>query len=476
MSVRTPIIDVIQAHMNRKPLSFHVPGHKNGHKWHSYLPLFEYLLPYDVTELSGLDDLHDAKGAIAESQQLCAQFYGAGETSYLVGGSTSGNLAMIYGVLQEGDTVFVERDCHKSVMHALELCKANVVFLSSQRSSVTNHSLGVPREVLKHAYKQHPHAKAIILTYPNYWGSVIDYSETFRFAKHHGLLLLVDEAHGAHFVVSNEALNSPPSALQLGADIVVQSAHKMLPALTMTGWLHFSTTIDPLIKKRIKHALQMFQSSSPSYILLASLDGARAFLEEQGHLAYREALEARKDLCEWIEVHPNIELVEEEARFTDPLKLMVKPTNSGTGMSVLNALKQVGIDAEMADPNVALLVLGLSSLHPDTQKRLNHVTIELTPLKEKKDVEAGAKGSLSELIRSKDNKENVELLSLQDAVGQIAATDVIPYPPGIPLLLKGEKISEEHVEQMKQFLSTGVAFQGFQPYEGIVVERKSGEE
>lgn len=220
----------------------------------------------------------------------------------------------------------------------------------------------------------------------------------------------------------------------------------------------------------------MFQSSSPSYILLASLDGARAFLEEQGHLAYREALEARKDLCEWIEVHPNIELVEEEARFTDPLKLMVKPTNSGTGMSVLNALKQVGIDAEMADPNVALLVLGLSSLHPDTQKRLNHVTIELTPLKEKKDVEAGAKGSLSELIRSKDNKENVELLSLQDAVGQIAATDVIPYPPGIPLLLKGEKISEEHVEQMKQFLSTGVAFQGFQPYEGIVVERKSGEE
>ncbi|MBG9782415.1 aminotransferase class I/II-fold pyridoxal phosphate-dependent enzyme [Shouchella lehensis] len=476
MSVRTPIIDVIKAHMNRKPLSFHVPGHKNGHNWHSFLPLFEQLLPYDVTELSGLDDLHDAKGAIAESQQLCAEFYGAGETSYLVGGSTSGNLAMIYGVLQEGDTVFVERDCHKSVMHALELCKANVVFLSSRRSSITNHPLGVTYEVLKHAYEQHPQGKAMILTYPNYWGNVIDYRETFRFAKDHRLLLLVDEAHGAHFVVGNESLNSPPSALQLGADIVVQSAHKMLPALTMTGWLHFSNTIDPTIKKQVKHALQMFQSSSPSYVLLASLDGARAFLEEQGHHAYRQALEAQKKLCEWIDVHPDIELVEEEAHFKDPLKLMVKPRDSGTGVSVLTALKQVGIDAEMADPNVTLLILGLSSLHPDTQKRLNHVTIESTPLKEKNAVEAGAKGCLSELIRNKDNKENVELLSLQDAVGRVAATDVIPYPPGIPLLLKGEKISEEHVEQMKQFLSTGVTFQGFQPYRGIVVKRKSGEE
>ncbi|UTR06523.1 aminotransferase class I/II-fold pyridoxal phosphate-dependent enzyme [Alkalihalobacillus sp. LMS6] len=476
MSVRTPIIDAIETHIENEPISFHVPGHKNGVQWHTLLPAFKKILPYDLTEISGLDDLHDPKEAIAESQALCARFYGAGETSYLIGGSTSGNLAMIYGTLQEGDVVLVERDCHKSVMHALELCKAQVVFLSSIRSSLTSHPLGLSCSTLEDALVKYPLAKALIVTYPNYWGHINEYEPLFSYAKRKGLYILVDEAHGPHFPLGDHIDGCPPPALRIGADIVVQSAHKMLPALTMTGWLHFSQSIDPIVKKRVKHALQMFQSSSPSYILLASLDGARAFLEQSGKQSFEEAMHERDQLCEWIDQHGYLERVADESSCADPLKIMIRATNGEAGNVLLAALNKVGIYAEMADPHMVLIVLGLGKLHPNTHERLKKVTIEREMKRKNVFFQAGAQGTVSELIRTTKNDEEAEMRSLHEAIGSVSASDVIPYPPGVPLLLKGERITSEHVEQLNQYVYTGVSFQGFQPKEGLLVKGKAGEE
>lgn len=274
--IRTPLIDAVQRHMNKQSISFHVPGHKNGQLFPASLQHdFQSVLPYDVTELAELDDLHAPSGPIQEAQQLTANFYQAGHSFFLVGGSTVGNLAMIYAFCRPGDRVLVQRNCHKSVIHALELARVIPIFASPEYDQVTGHPIGLSADVLLKGLKLYPDLKAVVLTYPNYYGSGLNPAPLVVAAKEAGLYVLVDEAHAAHFIGGL----LPPSSLSCGADAVVQSAHKMLPALTMGAYLHVHKQVGTAEVEAVKLALQMFQSSSPSYLIMASLDGARAYLE-----------------------------------------------------------------------------------------------------------------------------------------------------------------------------------------------------
>ncbi len=272
-----PLIEAIKAHQQKSKASFHVPGHKNGLYFHKSLhDDFRRVLPYDVTELEGLDDLHAPSGAIKEAQRAAAQLYGAEETFFLVGGTTVGNLAMVYALFEPGDLVFIQRNSHKSIFHAAQIAGVTPILLAPEYDEASGLPMGMKSETLKKAIARYPEAKGLLLTYPNYYGVSRDVGPIIEMAKRSNLLVLVDEAHAPHYCLGRPF---PLSTLALGADAVVQSAHKMLPALTMSSFLHIRSSLSNDQQQSIKEALTMFQSSSPSYLLMASLDGARAYLE-----------------------------------------------------------------------------------------------------------------------------------------------------------------------------------------------------
>ncbi|WP_054707392.1 aminotransferase class I/II-fold pyridoxal phosphate-dependent enzyme [Bacillus sp. JCM 19041] len=477
MKRQTPIIEALQLHTDKNPFSFHVPGHKNGEVWPDSLKAFEKILLFDQTELEGLDDLHDPEGAIAESQALCASYYGSKETSYLVGGSTSGNLAMVYGICDEDDLVFVQRNSHKSIINGLELARTKAVFLDPIYDPYTNHPVGITVDILEEALLQYPRAKALILTYPNYWGVALDQCGVIAHAKAAGLYVLVDEAHGAHFRLGEADCSTPPSALSLGADVVVQSTHKMLPALTMGAWMHFSEKIQEEGKAQIKRALAMIQSSSPSYLLLASLDAAQDFLRVDGARAYKEALKSRDLFVEWLKNHQLIEVIENEDGLyqKDPLKVTIRTKDDRTGGWLLSRLREAGIWAEMADDHSVLLVLGLGDTVTTMYKRFEKLDWQ----RHKKDrffsTKEGVAQPVSELIDMKKMNHASECVPLEAAVGRKAASAIVPYPPGVPLLIEGERVTPEHIQQIKCLLQNNSKFQGQQPDKGLRVQMPGDE-
>src|SRR5690606_155051 len=232
-------------------------------------------LQYDQTELSGLDDLHYPEGAIREAQELLADAYGAERSFFLVNGSTTGNLAMIHAVCKEGDRVLVQRNSHKSIFHAMELAKLRPVYLTPEWGEASQSAEGISLATVKEAIRQYPESTALILTYPNYYGMAgTEIKEIINYSHQFNIPVLVDEAHGAHLLAGGLF---PQSALTYGADAVVQSAHKTLPAMTMGSFLHIRG--ERISINRISKYLRIFQSSSPSYLIMASLDDARAYIQ-----------------------------------------------------------------------------------------------------------------------------------------------------------------------------------------------------
>lgn len=290
----TPLFDALQQFHHNQPTSFHVPGHKSG----SIFPkqaedFFASLLSLDLTEIPGLDDLHAPSGVIAKAEDLAAEFFRAVHTFFLIGGSTAGNLAMILATCSAGDKVIVQRNAHKSVMNGLELSGARSIWTAPVFDSSADRYTGPDSVSLKQALDQHPNAKAVVLTYPDYFGCTYSLKEMIDLAHQRKIPVLVDEAHGVHFSLGEPF---PPSAVDLGADVVVQSAHKMAPAMTMAAYLHMKPGL--VSKQKIAYYLQMIQSSSPSYPLLASLDLARSFLAEMTSERLEEILLSVKKLNE----------------------------------------------------------------------------------------------------------------------------------------------------------------------------------
>ncbi|NAP00553.1 aminotransferase class I/II-fold pyridoxal phosphate-dependent enzyme, partial [Halomonas sp. MG34] len=270
----TPLFQALKQFTKSSPVSFHVPGHKNGTIFPDKASdSYNEILKLDMTELTGLDDLHAPEGPIAEAERLAADYFQAEHTYFLVGGSTVGNLAMIMAACSRGDKVIVQRNSHKSIMNGLELRGANPIFISPAYEERVGRFTNPEQDTLQEALKRHPDAKAVVLTYPDYFGGTYPLKEMIELAHDYQIPVLVDEAHGVHFSLGNPF---PASAISLGADVVVQSAHKMAPAMTMASFLHHNSSL--VSRGRLSHYLQLLQSSSPSYPLMATLDIARAFL------------------------------------------------------------------------------------------------------------------------------------------------------------------------------------------------------
>lgn len=459
----TPLFTALMQHAKRKPLSFHVPGHKNGKVFIKQAEeIYKNILSLDVTELSGLDDLHHPKGAIAEAQQLTANLYGVKNSYFLVNGSTVGNMAMILASCNEGDEVLVQRNSHKSIINAIQLAGANPIFLSPKMDDALQVPSYVDIKTVRNAIESYPNAKALILTNPNYYGLTVNLKEATELAHSYNIPVLVDEAHGAHFKAGEKF---PISAVDIGADIIVHSAHKTLPAMTMGSFLHFNSNL--IDKEKVEFYLSILQSSSPSYPLMASLDLARAYLEEViNEQGINSIIKATDHLKEQLKNTDGLEIIEsvDPLVFTDPLKVTVRSTTGLSGYELQDWFELHNIYIELADPLNALLVLPFD--HKTVNLELVNKKTSIAPISitANKRVQLHYKqySSMNRLEQPYSYLKTCEkkVIKLEEAIGSISAESIIPYPPGIPLIIVGETITKDLIEQLKAMLEMGINIQG----------------
>ncbi|MGN1401123.1 MAG: aminotransferase class I/II-fold pyridoxal phosphate-dependent enzyme [Bacillus sp. (in: firmicutes)] len=462
---RKPLCDALKAFTDSHPISFHVPGHKNG------LIIdeddgFGTVLRIDATEIEGLDDLHDADGVIAEAEQLTADFYQSKKSFFLVNGSTVGNLAMIMGNCHENDVVLVQRNCHKSVMNAIRLAKAKPVFLKPDINEEWGIAEGISLEVATEAMNRYPEAKAIILTYPNYYGvGENQLSAIIKLAHQKGMLVLVDEAHGAHFAASPFFL---PSSLEMGADFVVHSAHKTLPAMTMGSYLHVHERVEDY--GEVSSYLNMLQSSSPSYPIMASLDAARAYAATYREEDYRWLYSCVQAFMSKLDEIEGIKVLKHKTKATDILKITVQADGGFNGYELQEALLETGVFTEMADPMNVLFIFPLLKMKQNypTADALQRIKEALRKLNKKQypsrqypalSMPVERVSELAFSAKEMEDRER-EYISLTESAGRVAGEAIIPYPPGVPFILRGELITAEHIIYIEQIMDAGARIQG----------------
>lgn len=468
---QTPLYQVIKDFSEQQNLSFHVPGHKHGAIFPGYAKHhFHNVLALDLTELEGLDDLHAPTGPIKEAEILASEWFESLSTYFLVNGSTVGNLAMILATCQPDDQILVQRNCHKSILHGIELAGLQPIFLppvyNQSKKRYTNPSLSA----INKAIDTYQKAKAIILTYPDYFGETFPLKEVIDKAHAEDMAVLVDEAHGCHF--SLPFINIP-SAVKLGADMVVQSAHKMTPALTMAAFLHVQT--ERIDRNKVCHYLQMLQSSSPSYPIMASLDIARFYLatytKKQSDTLFQYIHEIRA-------VFENNDYWELEPfeKGKDPLKVCLQ-VREGIDIKALSKLfEKEKIYPELITDRHLLFILGLEPTIDSKQLKKKLATIK----------EAYDKDGYHATIETRENymEQGIQTLALsysqmekyqtqwcawEEATGHIAAEAIIPYPPGIPIIAKGERIYSHIVDKIHKLQQQQINFQPANRKEGLYI-------
>lgn len=476
--IETPLYTQLVRRLTRSPVSFHVPGHQYGRT----LPdepfaLLKGIMGIDVTELEDTDDLHHPEGVIREAQQLAARCFGADETFFLVGGSTSGNLAMLLAALDPGDAIIVQRNVHKSVLNGIALARARAIFVAPQIEPETGLPTVPTAADIETALSRYPDAKAVFLSTPNYYGMHVHLAPYAEIAHRHQVPLLVDEAHGAHFGLHP---GCPPSAIVSGADAVVQSTHKTLTALTMGAMLHVRRGRLPM--DRLRRALTVVQSTSPSYPILASLDISRAMIESCGPAWLENGMKAARRLRERLAarngpfaiVNPAIG---EACGAVDPMRIVLRDvTGTFSGIQLQRLLAEQGCWAEMADDRYVVLVFGPGAAEADADKLVSALDRIAAEMAESTPDADGVHASTAAAAFAAAPEERIgepfaiplmppeaggtETLALDEAAGRTAAETVIPYPPGIPLLYTGERISEAQIAAIRRLAKAGARFQG----------------
>ncbi|MFT8872677.1 MAG: aminotransferase class I/II-fold pyridoxal phosphate-dependent enzyme [Sporolactobacillus sp.] len=455
----TPVFDGLLNYVRRQGRSFHVPGHKDGR----LIPergreLYRQLMAIDATELPGLDDLYHAQGMLRDGETLLSHYYGTRASFFLVNGSTVGNLVMIMSSLHPGDCALVQRDCHKSVFNGLRLARAEPVFISPCIDTDSGLSIGLSETELEQAVSRFPQAKALILTYPTYYGVAGPLAPLVACAHAHDLLVIVDEAHGPHFHLGSPL---PADALNCGADLVVQSAHKMLPAMTMGAWLHVNS--DRVKVERIAAMRAMLQTSSPSYPIMASLDLARFFLAGFTQADLNDAVDSCMRLATAFDRLEGVHVLKAVSGHfqLDPFKITLV-LERGNGYALYRRLSALGMYPEMAERSHVLFTLGV-----EVQKHAEAVPLIARALHEQEEQDSDravfsiAFPAVSCLACSYDELENKRrvIVDFEWAAGQICAEDIVPYPPGIPLIANGERISHDSLQMVERLLASGASFQ-----------------
>lgn len=458
MAKQTPLVDALRGYIAEGRLRQHMPGHKGKAEASGLFAEWGELAGWDVTEADGLDDLHAPDGVIMQAQQLMAEVCGAEYAHFLVNGATVGLLAAIMAVCRPGEKILLPRNAHRSVWNAAALGGCVPIWLPV-RVDADGLPLGVTAEDVEDALLRHPDIKAAFFVYPSFYGVCVDLAAILACCRRHGVLTVVDEAHGAHwpFVQPGRA------AVRLGADLVVDSWHKSMGSLGQTAVLLSNNAgLQP------ERWLTMLQTSSPSYPLLASLDAARAEWTEyaDGRRALlrqdRESLCAALDGAAVLRLYPGDELPPGFAY--DDTKALLYSAAGHSGWQIGDALRAVGIEPEFADNRRVLFLLTYADDAAMQQKRsvaLSAADALLTEVPPQP-VELLPDMPLPEmaLLPAEALRRKVAYLPLGECVGLVAAGLLTPYPPGIPWVGPGEVISAEVVQAAAALLAGGGRLQG----------------
>jgi arginine/lysine/ornithine decarboxylase len=426
----------------------------------------EHLFRSDLPELPGLDNLQMPKGVIAEAEALAAKTFGAQQTWFLVNGSTVGVLASILATCDPGDKLLLPRTVHQSAIAACVLSGAVPIFLMPAYDAELD-VVGTPTlDAIEQALFEHPDVRAIFLVSPTYEGICADLGAIARLAHAHDLPLLVDEAHGPHFGFHP---GLPPSALQSGADVVVQSTHKVLSSLTQAAMLHQQDKrVD---HQRLSQALQLLQTTSPSYLLLASLDAARDQMACEGYQLLDQTVSLAQAVRQNLQGLPSLRVFANTGpgfATYDPTRLIVNVAQLGcTGFAADEWLDRKGVTAELPSLNNLTFLFSLGNTTRDADRLLAGL-LQLAADPPQRDASGCVLlgGSLwtgsAELGRSpRDAFFGQRRQSpLRQAIGAWSAELVCPYPPGIPVLLPGEQVSAAAVDYLLQVQAAGGTISG----------------
>jgi arginine decarboxylase len=461
------LYDRLYDYSKKGVVPMHMPGHKRN------TALLGDALPYgvDITEIDGFDDLHDMRGVLKETAELAARLYRCAAAYPLVNGSTGGILAAVYGACRPGDTVIMARNCHKSVYNAALINRLKPAYILPETDETTGISGSVTPEQVEKALEQNPEAKLVVVTSPTYEGVVSDIGGICLSAHRRGVPVLVDAAHGAHLGFSGFF---PPDAIGCGADLAVVSLHKTLPALTQSALALYNSKI--VDESRFRAALSVYQTSSPSYVLLSSVDACVRLLFKDGINLFEYYVENIRAFDERVKAlhklkaacHGADGLSEHPSFFGfDPGKLAIVTRGASldgkalTGPALLERLRtRYAIELEMASAGYAVAMTSVCD-GADAFRRLSDALLDIDGRSGTSDGGAVPPHSSGLPVMAVTPGEadglQGEFRPLAEAEGRMSLEYVWAYPPGIPLVVPGEVIGSGIIEQVRQLAGAGVA-------------------
>lgn len=471
---KMPLLEALETFREGDPAYFRIPAHRFLRGLNPALTGKD-LAALDLSEAEGLDDLHQARGPIREAQELAAELFHAQTSFFLVNGTTCGNEAMVLSAVREGEKIIVPRNVHKSVLMGLIMSGASPVYVMPEYLEEWNLWGSVTPETIEKAFEREPDSRAVLLVSPTYYGITSDLEQIAQICRKHDALLLVDEAHGSHLYFSE---NLPKGALACGADAVAQSFHKTAGSFTQSSLLHLGT--DRISRQKVAENLQLVQSTSPSYLLMASLDAARRELAVNGHSMMEKAISLAAMAEKGLKKIPGIRVLEEEkdasaAMFgKDCTRLVFSAAELGISGYHLGELlyERFHVSPELTDEENVVAVITFAN-EPEDILRLTDAVRILSDEAVRNCGAAGKnrkhRGKSFQIFNVPEQaatprkayfEENWEVLPLERTVGRISKEMVVPYPPGIPLLCPGEIITKEHVQAICQYRDSCCEFHG----------------
>lgn len=442
---KTPIINALSIFNKKAPLYFCMPAHHrgSGSDEHFIKLLGEDVLKYDLTETPITDDLHKAEGAIKEAEILASKLFGSDQTFFLVNGTTCGNEAMIISSVHEGDKILVARNCHKSILMGLIISGAIPIYIEPEISTVYNTFGSISPEKVKTAFKQNHDIKAFILVSPTYYGISSDLKTISGICHSYGALLLVDEAHGSHFAFSKEL---PLTAMDSDADMCSQSIHKTAGSMTQSSMLHIKGKLVDI--SMVDSSLKIVQSTSPSYILMASLDAARHNLAINGTKLIEHAIflaEYTRDNLNKINGVKCLDTYNDNTIFEQDFTRIVFSIEGIRGFDVYDLLfYKYNICTEMADEHNVVMILS----YADNIEQIKMLIEAIKSISESSTSVTASNFNCPKmppmsLTPRKAYFSKYEYISLDKAEGLISGEMIAPYPPGIPIIYPGEVFTQE---------------------------------
>lgn len=456
------LIEQLKNYSDNDYYPFHMPGHKrNGCKE------FSNPFNYDITEIEGFDNLHHSDGVLLDAQKRAAFLYNSSETHFLVNGSTCGLLSAISSCTTIGGTILIARNCHKAVYNAIFLNQLESIYTYPQKNSKYCVNCGLDIQEIKQLLISNKNIQAVVVTSPTYDGIVSDIESIAKEVHKFNIPLIVDEAHGAHF-----GFNSyfPENSISKGADIVIHSVHKTLPSLTQTALLHVNGNI--VDRERLRNYLTIYQTSSPSYVLMASIDNCINLISNKKKELFDKYVNHLSYLRNNLAKLENIKIIDESVigknyiKDLDRSKLIISIRNMDISSKelYLKLLNKYHLQMEMATGNY---VLGMTSIMDKIEgydrliNALFEIDKEIKSIKSKSIVDSNIKTKGCYTIAQCDQFNNISL-ELEKTEGKVSSEYIYLYPPGVPLIVPGEVISKEIILKIEEYKKCGLLIEGLQ--------------